>query len=229
MSDSVRRILLVSGLHSNEHAAPIVAKRVFHLLHKAGERVDLREVPYELTLLANLDEPENARPDYCIPKEPGLLDMDLEALVASLVDEHPGAVVFEFHNVSHTWDKLGITPDMRPEDFEVGVVAPQFTRPFQIGTWRNTGGNRQYLIELPAVYKPVVPAVLERRLESLRQLEGKGCSLREGHMAYIEKEVDLKATRDRGFLSPVICRKVADWIAREVAGRNQPLVSGSST
>lgn len=216
MNTAACSALLVCGLHSNEAAAPIVARRVRDILADMPGRVDLFDVPSNYSALATLDGLPDADSRYCLSGGTGQIDFDLEDLIREEMEKRGNPLTFEFHNISWTWDRMAISPGMKPEEFEIGPVAPNFIRPYQIATWKNTGGLKQYLVELPAVYQPVGPEILQKRTNKLRQLEQEGRSIRKEHMVYLEKAVDVNETSRRGFTSPVIAQKVAGWIGGEV-------------
>ena len=71
-------ILVVSGLHSNEACAPLMAREVLGKLRERGERVALFEVPYRYTLLAMIDDPTIAATDSSMPAGTNRLHMDLD-------------------------------------------------------------------------------------------------------------------------------------------------------
>ena len=216
-------ILLVSGLHPDETCAPILAREVFRTLSARGERVALYEVPYPQTLLALIDDPAIAVTDDSMPAEGHRLDVDLDGLDETLARRYPGALVFEFHNSEDTAPMLGIDPAKPVREYEVGTIGPGPARPHEIGTWRNVdrdGRPGKYLIELPARYAPVAPAVRERRLGRLAQLRAEGREFDPRWSRYLEGAADVEASRRRGYLDDVLARKVADWItSRRDAGR----------
>jgi hypothetical protein len=213
-----RNILLVSGLHANERSAPLVAEQVYRILREHEARTTSLRVPYEYTLLANLDEPEAARPDYCMAKGGGTLDVDLTTLVGdeALRTKFPGYVAFEFHCSRDVWTKFAIDPRKPVEQYEVGVVMPVFTRPYEIGTWRNVlpdGTQGKHVIEVPAVSVPVSHERVEARMRRLEQLAKQGYLLPRGHIdAYLFHETDVEVSRQRGLVEGTIPRKIARWI-----------------
>jgi len=210
-------ILLVSGLHPNEVCAPLTARAVFARLSELGERVALYEIPYRYTLLALIDNPVTAETDYSMLAGGRRLDMDLDRLDDDLRRRYPGALVFEFHNSEDTQPMLGIDPRKPVGDYEVGPIGPGSGRPFEVGTWRNVDGEGRpgkYLVEVPACYAPVDPAVQERRQERLAQLREAGFDFDPQWSHYLESGADLEASRGKGYLDDGLARKIADWIVK---------------
>ena len=147
-------ILLVGGLHPNEACAQVMARDVYKRLTERGVRVALYDVPYRYTLLALVDDPTTAVTDYSIPKGVRRLDVDLDGLDGLLKRRYPEALVFEFHNSEDTTPMFGIDPSKSVHDYEVGMIGPEFKRPYEIGTWRNVGRDGRpdkFLIEVPAL------------------------------------------------------------------------------
>ena len=214
-----RSILLVSGLHANESAAPQIVAEVSAALVACG-RNDVRhyQVPYEMTLLACVDAPEEVDATHCLPVPKGKVDVDLETLVGdeALRARFPGLLYFEFHNASNEWGHFGIDPDKLIEEYEVGTIMPEFTRAYEIGTWRNVlpgGRSGKYVIEMPAVFREVAERVREARLARVEQLRDEGYELTKNVVqTYLLTEVDLPATREKGLMGPTLVDKIASWI-----------------
>lgn len=218
------KVVLISGLHPNERCAPAVTAEICTLCRGRGLQATHFEVPYAYTLLANLDDPDNADPKYCMPRSNGPIDVDLSGLVGdeALQRRFPGHVVFEFHNSRDVWKKFGIPHGKPVEQFEIGPIMPRFTRPYEIGTWRNVlpdGTRGKYVIELPAVTMPVSSDRVCRRLSRLEELRTRGYFVDEKVIAcYLTDEADIEATRARRLMDPCIVQKVGDWMLAQLRG-----------
>ena len=220
------KILLVSGPHANERCAPLVAEMVYQKLLLLHGHVEHLRIPYKYTLLANLDDPENAVPGYCMPKSGGGLDMDLDTIVGDEVlrCKFPDSTVFEFHNSRDVWKKFGIDPRKPIEEYEIGIVMPVFTRPYEIGTWRNVspdGIPGKYVIEAPAVSVAVPPERIEARKRRLNQLAQGGYTFEAKLIEfYLTHEADIQASREKGLISDCIAGKIVGWILSVLSKRS---------
>jgi hypothetical protein len=218
-------ILLVSGLHPYEACAPLMARAVFRRLYAQGERIALYEVPGPFTWLALIDDPAVAVTTYSMPAERRRLDVDLDGLDELLGRRYPGALVFEFHNSEDTQPMLGIDPARSVNEYEVGEIGPGSERPYEIGCWRNLDDNGRpgkYLIEVPACFAPVDPTVRERRRLRLAELAAAGYEYDPRWSHYLESEVDIEASRRKGYLDDYLVQKIADWIIGRREARHSP-------
>lgn len=211
-------VLLISGLHANESATAPLAERVRRSLAAAGIREEHYHVPYAFTLHACVVKPESADPRYCFPKPGGAVDTDLQALVGerALHEKFPHFVHFEFHNSRDVWGHFGIDPDKPVEQYEVGTIMPVFTRPYEIGTWRNVlpdGTPGKYVLEAPAVFRPVSDSAREARLARVELLANAGYRLEAKTVElYLLTEVDLVATQRKRLLDRPVVDKITSWI-----------------
>lgn len=211
-------ILLVSGLHPNEACAPLIAHEVFAKLSQRGVSVAHYEVPYACTLVALIDDPGSAVPDYSMPAGGRVLDVDLDGLDELLRQRYPGSLVFEFHNAEDTHPMLGIDPRKPVECYAVGTLGPDLKRGHEIATWRNVDGQGRpgkYLIELPARYVHEDSSLSERRRQRLAALRASGYEYDPRWSHYLERRADIEASRQKGYLDDCVAAKVADWIMKE--------------
>jgi len=218
----MKPILLVVGVHADEVCAPIVAAKVREMLLDVGGDVEVFDVPRRLTLLGYLDAPDDGATEYCFPAGGSVCDVNLWGLVGdeALSQAWPDRIPFEFHNSPWDFEKFGIGPDQDVRTFEVGPIAPTFTRPYQIGTWRNSpasGVPGKYVVEIPACYQRVSADVEERRRRILARLENEGWVLPSGHDFYLTREANVELSKERGFLDDCIAAKIVDWIIRTVS------------
>ena len=195
-------IFLVSGVHANETCAPIMAGEVFRGLGDESGKVALFLVAYRFSLPALIDDPADAETTFSTPAGNRLLDVDLDGLDRELKRRYPKAIVYEFHNAEETQPMLGVVPGQPVDEFEVG--------------WQNVdeqGRPGKYLIELPACYTSVDPALRDRRRRRVAELRAAGYEFNDRWRHYLECATDVEASRRKGYLADCLARKVADWIA----------------
>ncbi|MBI5723056.1 MAG: hypothetical protein HZA50_03780 [Planctomycetes bacterium] len=222
------KILIISGPHANESCSPIFADKTYEKLLELDVSVEIIRIPHAYTLLANLDDPQNSIPDYCIPRVPGMLDMDLEGFTGDGIirQKYPESLVFEFHCGKGLYAR--IAPDKPIRDYRIGEFYKHgmFVQDFkyEIAWWRNisAGGTPgKTLIEMPVVQKTVNQDRIDMRMRRLEELAKKGYTIQEGAIdAYFKHEADIAETARRGLLGEEMINKLAAWMAG-IAGEGE--------
>ncbi len=179
-------ILIISGVHPNEAVASCVAQHVTERLKNMGLDVHHLHLPYEITVLGNLDRVPSSTFDYCLFPD-GCIDMDMTAKIGEeqIALAHSERLAFEFHNYPITFfsNRLGVAATTRSAEYRIGDIGPGCSEQYEIGYWQNrppSGIDGKYLIEMPAHYVKVSSDCLSARLSALEELENEGHAFPDG-------------------------------------------------